>query len=82
MTHSTAKPAIPAALPGNLEVEARLTLDQVSVLTGLRRTKIYAEIPLLPTPCGTQVHLDLLVRNGAGEVSIVRTGRLNFACVY
>jgi predicted DNA-binding transcriptional regulator AlpA len=49
---SKGKPAIPAPLPGNLEIEARLTLDQVSVLTGLGRTKIYAEIKSgrLPEP--------------------------------
>lgn len=44
------KPAV--ALPAGLEDEARLTLKQISVLSGLGRTKIYAEIKAgrLPEP--------------------------------
>ena len=40
------------ALPAGLEHEARLTLNQVSVLTGLGRTKIYSEVKAgrLPQP--------------------------------
>ena len=49
---ATRKPAGPAVLPAGLEDEARLTLAQVSVLTGLGRTKIYDEIKAgrLPEP--------------------------------
>lgn len=48
----TRKPAPAALLPTSLEIEARLTLDQVSILTGLGRTKIYAEVKAgrLPEP--------------------------------
>lgn len=50
--HSDGKPTKPVALPAGLEAEARLTLDQVSALTGLGRTKIYAEVKAgrLPQP--------------------------------
>lgn len=46
------KPTIPAQLPAGLENETRLKLEQVAVLTGIGRTKIYAEIAAgrLPEP--------------------------------
>jgi len=49
---STRKPAAAAVLPAGLEDETRLTLAQVSMLTGLGRTKIYAEVRAgkLPEP--------------------------------
>lgn len=46
------KQSTPALLPASLENETRLKLDQVAVLTGIGRTKIYAEIAAgrLPAP--------------------------------
>lgn len=46
------KPKSPAALPAGLEAETRINLDQLSILTGKKKTKLYADIKagLLPEP--------------------------------
>ena len=44
--------------------------------------KVLEQTPLFAPPCGTHVHLNLLLSNGAGDVRIVRIDSLFFGCVY
>ena len=48
----------------------------------VRLTKISGQLPVFSPPCGKYVYLNLLVRNGAGDLSIVKMDSLYFGCVY